>query len=813
MLWKELDGRFVDPSARYQCQIALAPGGALDLLGSGDGGLALDPSLFDTSFLPGLSGADASFVFNAPASFAPTVGPAVAPEVIPAVAPDIISGLGGGAGELGGAVGGGLGGVGDVGGGLVAGGAGDIAGAGLLGALGPAAALGLFALPFEDLIFGMPPPVSVANSIVGPIARSLGLPASTNFQTLASDIQGAGFSPQQIAGYLQQNLPQLANLLQENQPSALTEIIGSGLLGSEGPQVGFQFGQQLIQDVMANTGSSAYDAAQLLEATGNLPSGTAAAIQAGATTPQQVESFLSTGSIGGGAGTGGPAPLTTTAGAPSVLPDIVQAVNPIQTAVAQDMPPLPPLAPPTGGGAGGLAAPPSGGGAAGTGTSAAATGPGGSNLVTGGKAEPGAIPGFLAPAPAPSQAPIELLSPDTSGFTSGAAGTGGTTPPAPPPSATSPAAASPSATPTSSTAPSSVATTTTPSATPTTTAPSGGMSSNPNLIGNDPGTTPTEFSAKPITAEQQAASGGWFQGLKDFAKEYGPLIGLGGSGIGILMSLFGNKLPQQASTATQAADNAAVNALDKQAAPAAALQNAIQSQNAAVNAFQNAAGNLVPASEAGLAQTIQTASPIISQQAGLSRVLGAQAEPLISAETTGLLPPGVSGALRDQIAAGRGAITNAAANLGQAGSSTTGTDIAANARSVLAQIPSILSDLVTKGTGLAQQSGQSAAQALSGQNEILNAIAGLTSATQAETQAAGGVTNAAGGVTQAAGGVTSGANAVTQAADVAANANLNVAKLQLQADQELQTALQNLTRNLALANINPSNVTLNTGVG
>jgi hypothetical protein len=198
----------------------------------------------------------------------------------------------------------------------------------------------------------------------------------------------------------------------------------------------------------------------------------------------------------------------------------------------------------------------------------------------------------------------------------------------------------------------------------------------------------------------------------------------------------------------------------------------------------------VPTAANVLASTSGAAAPVISTQTGLMNQEAAAAQPLLNAATTGVLPPGETAAIQSALGADRAAITSRYGNLGLAGSTSEAQDIGAGAGNILAQIPSILNQLVSTGTGLATGSAQSGNAALQGLNSILNAAQGLQQAIGTETTAANAVT--------------SGTNAVTNAANVASQTDLNIANLQLELDQQMQNALSQLGRNLALANLAPS---------
>jgi hypothetical protein len=279
-----------------------------------------------------------------------------------------------------------------------------------------------------------------------------------------------------------------------------------------------------------------------------------------------------------------------------------------------------------------------------------------------------------------------------------------------------------------------------------------------------------------VTADEAGADKGLFGNLKAWANENQGLLSLAGLVGGLGMN-FLNKptVPGQATNA-----------------PTQAGANAFAAQGPANQSFQTAAQQLIPAAQTGLATAIQSASPIIQQQSDLSAREGAAATPLLSAETTGQLPPGIADSIRSALSTARGAVTNRYANLGLAGSSTEGEDVAAASGNIIAQIPGILSSLVSQGIQEAQGSGVASGNALAGVTSILNGIQGLNQAVSTETGAAGGVTNAA--------------NAVTNAAQTISQADLGVAKLQLEADNELNTALAALSKNLALSQISPSTV-------
>lgn len=694
MLWKELDGRFIDPSERYLCHAG--------------GGIVAEPGI---NVLPDVN------VIADPA-------------------------LAGGAGA----------------------------------ALGAVAPLELLAAPLEAL-FGDPlglfsAPLSGVPSIVGPIAQSLGLPATTTMQQLTQDIAAAGFTPDQITGYLTQNLPRLAGIMGEGQPQALGEILGSGLLGQETSAVGAQFAPQLEQAMVASGQVSPGDAAQFLQAFGYTPPPSTAPLA-----PGDVQVPLPDVNVGAGAP--GAAPSGVEAAAPALAlasgaPSLLSSLSPIGTAEAAPPLNLPTLASPAGtaGAAGGtgLAAPAA--------TGAAGAVGGASDLVGSVAAlNPALAPATAAPAPAPAgvpPAPLTTASQGAAGYGGPPTGPG---PVAPPPSATSPAVA------TTPTAPAASAPPSAPAAPATT--PAAGAAGDPSYA---------DVSKAVATDTLENPDQSWWDATKAWLKDNSGLLTAGGLGLAVLSALNNRNLPQQASSATQAA-NSALGPTGQ------AFGNALGAQLPAIQAFQTAAGAAVPAATTNLASTITQAEPIIQGQTGLSAEEAAAAAPLINANTTGFLPSGERAALESALAASRAATTSGYANLNQAGSTTEAQDIGAGAARVIGTIPGILQQLVQQGTQLGQASTQAGGEALSGLSAILAAVQGLNQATQTETQAAGGVTNAAGGVTNAAG-------TNTQAAQVAANANLDFTKEQLAADQELQTALSQLGRNLALSQISPANTTL-----
>jgi hypothetical protein len=275
----------------------------------------------------------------------------------------------------------------------------------------------------------------------------------------------------------------------------------------------------------------------------------------------------------------------------------------------------------------------------------------------------------------------------------------------------------------------------------------------------------------------QGADSSWFQNIGKWLKDNSGWLTAAGLALPLgELLLGGNKVPSSASSAQQAGNVAGGNALANQGAPA--------------QAFQTAAGLGVPTAASVLGTTAGAAAPVISTQTGLMSQEAAAAQPLINAQATGLLPPGVAGAIQSALGADRAAITSGYANKDLAGSSTEAQDVGAGAGNILAQIPSILSQLVQTGTGLATGSGQAANTALQGVNSILNAAQGLQQAIGTETTAANAVTG--------------GSNAVTNAANVASQTDLNIANLQLELDQQMQNALSQLGRNLALANLAPS---------
>lgn len=384
------------------------------------------------------------------------------------------------------------------------------------------------------------------------------------------------------------------------------------------------------------------------------------------------------------------------------------------------------------------------------------------------------IPGISTAPAAPGQAPPELASIDASGGTAGTA--------AAPPSAPPPATVDTSATSTPSTAGGGTATTT-PTTTPTGTV---GVQGQPLDTSGQPGATDTGGGAK------AAASGGLLKDAKDWLKENSGILSAIGTIGGLGMSLFNKPSFPTQSAAVQATQPG-------QGAANQAFGNAVGAQAPANQAFKTAAQSVVPAAEQGIAQTVQTEAPLAKQQADLSAQLGASAQPLLSAATTGILPPGEADAIQSALDTSRATIEGAYGNLNLAGSTTEAQDIAASAANIRGQIPNILNQLVTQGIQEANASTGSAGAAGTANSTILNAIQGLTQALNAETGAAGGVTSAASGVTGA-------SQAVTAAGEAAANTNLQVAQLQLQADQELQQALTSLGRNLALSQISPSTI-------
>jgi hypothetical protein len=594
-------------------------------------------------------------------------------------------------------------------------------------------------------LFGGAPPVTAAGAID---ASGLG--------SLLSQIPATPgtLDPGQVQGALQQYLPKIASALGDTEPQALAEVLQSGQIPSwAAQQIGAQFEPQLLQQAVGSGMVSAQDAPQFLQAFGLVPTPPAAPAAA-PLAPADTQVPLPQVDV-----TAAPPPvepLALAGGAPSALGSIFGGLNPVGTAEAGGLPPInvPSIATP--------------GGAPATATPTAS-----SSLVSGLGAPTGA-------APVPSQAPPSFLNVDLNNPAAGlgvntfpdanapVSGAPAVSPPAPPPAAPPASVTGPVATP---------PTTTTPITT-TSTAPGGEM-----------GTQAEADAQAKAVADAEPKSG--FQAFKDWAKDNSGLFTLAGLGLPLVSSLF-QKTPAQENTATQAA-NAALGPAS------AAFGNAQTAQGPANQAFSTAALGLLPAATTNVASTIAGASPIISGQTALSEQEQAAAIPLLNAATTGVLPPGESDAIAQALGANRAAITSRYGDLGLAGSNTEALDIGSGAATIIGQIPGILNQLVTQGASLAQGSTQAGGEALSGQNTILQAIQGLNNAIGTETNAAGGVTSAAGGVTQA-------ANASTSADTLAANANLQVADLQLKADQELQTALQNLARNLTLSQISPSTV-------